>query len=179
MLSLAGTHPVDRLLLERHHGGCREGPTWRTWLLLDLDEFASLSASIDLRLMSSTRASPTDRCKASRRIARSSTTASRSRLRSHAKVTALCAASGCLCSCSTASTRRCSAASTTSSVGDRNGRRDRGGDAASLRATHRAWPLASGAPRSAPPPRLVDPLRPDSSQSARAADWTPRGSSRV
>jgi hypothetical protein len=48
MLTLAGTHPVDRLSLELHHRGRRDGPTWHAWLVLDLDEFASLNASVDL-----------------------------------------------------------------------------------------------------------------------------------
>jgi hypothetical protein len=47
MLTLASTHPVDGLWLELHHRGRREGPTWRAWLVLDLDEFASLNAPLD------------------------------------------------------------------------------------------------------------------------------------
>jgi hypothetical protein len=50
MLSRAGMHPVDRLSLELHHRGRRERPTWRAWLLLDRDEFASLNAPVDLLL---------------------------------------------------------------------------------------------------------------------------------
>ncbi len=50
VLALAGTHPVDRLSLELHHRGRGERPTWRAWLLLDGDEFASLDAAIDLLL---------------------------------------------------------------------------------------------------------------------------------
>jgi len=49
-LALAGPHPINRLSLELHHRGRGERPTWRAWLLLDGDEFASLHTTIDLLL---------------------------------------------------------------------------------------------------------------------------------